>query len=94
MRRTKPENEDQGPTMADTTETSHEPIPDELAHADSAHADSAHVADAAGGHEELGHGEEPLGPVDTARWGAFVLGIAAGLLVVLCLVLTLSVIGA
>jgi hypothetical protein len=45
------------------------------------------------GHDDHAHGSEALGPVDTARWGAFVLGVAAGLLVVLCLVLTVAVIG-
>ena len=46
------------------------------------------------GHDDHGHTDEALGPIDTAMWGAFAVGIAAALLVVLCLVLTLSVIGA
>ena len=29
------------------------------------------------GHDDHAHGEEPLGPIDVAAWGAGVLGIAA-----------------
>ena len=90
--------------MAEPTETRHEPTPDELAHAERGElhhpgdiADEAHGPDDHGdthGHDDHAHGPEALGPVDTARWGAFVLGVAAGLLVALCLVLTVAVIGA
>ena len=66
--------------MSETTQTSHEPTASEPAHADADHNDHAHP-------------DEALGPVDTAMWGALAVGIAAALLVVLCLVLTLSVIG-
>ena len=45
------------------------------------------------GQDDHAHPGEALGPVDTAMWGAFAVGIAAAMLVVLCLVLTLSVIG-
>ena len=61
-------------TMSET-QTSHEPGPDELAHATD---NDAHLAEA-------------IGPVDVQAWGALVLGVAAGLLIVLCLVLTTSV---
>ena len=60
-----------------TTQTSHEPSPDELANA------------TADGHDDRhGHGGEALGPVDVQAWGALILGVAAGLVVALCLVIT------
>jgi hypothetical protein len=89
--------------VAKRTQPSHEPTPDELAHAET--GELHHPGDIAGedhgpddhgethGHDDHAHPEEALGPVDSARWGAFVVGIAAGLLVALCLVLTTSVIG-
>ena len=90
--------------MAKQTQTSHEPTPDELDHAATGElhhpgdiADEPHGPDDHGethGHDDHAHQGDALGPVDTAAWGAFVVGIAAGLLVVLCLVLTTSVIGA
>ncbi|GAC1666352.1 MAG: hypothetical protein NVS9B8_07740 [Candidatus Limnocylindrales bacterium] len=40
--------------------------------------------------DEHGHAGEALGPVDVRAWGALVIGVAAGLLVVLCLVITIS----
>jgi hypothetical protein len=86
------------------TQTSHEPTPDELEHAET--GELHHPGDIAGeehgtddhgdahGHDDHAHAGEALGPVDTAAWGAFLVGIGAGLLVALCLVLTISVIGA
>lgn len=86
------------------TQTSHEPSPDELAHA--AGGEQHHPGDLAGeahgaddhsdghGHDDHAHAAEELGPVDRAAWGAFALGIAAGLLVALCLVITIALIGA
>lgn len=71
-----------------TTQTSHEPTPGELAaHATDAHAAAGHGGDEHGG-DEHGHGGAALGPLDLAAWGALVLGIAAGLGVVLCLYAT------
>jgi len=80
------------------TETSHEPSPDELAHASPDHglqagdlADEAHGPDDHGetdGHDDHAHGADTLGPVDVQAWGALALGLGAGLLVVLCLVIT------
>lgn len=65
------------------TETHHEPDPTgpdgEHGH-DDGHGD--------GGHDDHGHGGEELGPVDVQAWGALALGVAAGLLIVLCLVIT------
>jgi hypothetical protein len=82
------------------TRTSHEPSPDELEHdsADRGHhpgdlAGEAHGPDDHGethGHDDHAHAEEALGPVDVQRWGALALGIGAGLLVVLCLVISSS----
>jgi hypothetical protein len=65
-------------------ETGHEPDPDGAhGHDDGGHGD--------GGHDDHGHAGEELGPVDVQAWGALALGVAAGLLIVLCLVLTTSV---
>lgn len=51
------------------------------------HEDAAH-GDAHGqGH---GHDEAALGPIDTAAWGASLLGVAAGLLVCFLLYLAVS----
>jgi hypothetical protein len=82
----------------DRTETHHEPTPDELEHAtsDRGHhpgdiADEGHGPDDHGethGHDDHAHtGEAALGPIDVQAWGALALGVAAGLLVVLCLVI-------
>ena len=35
-------------------------------------------------------GGDALGPIDTMAWAALVVGIAAGLVVALCLVITMS----
>jgi ABC-type nickel/cobalt efflux system permease component RcnA len=81
------------------TQTTHEPSPDELEHASAdggLHhpgdlADEVHGPDDHGetdGHDDHAHAEEALGPVDVQAWGALILGIAAGLLVVVCLVIT------
>ena len=42
------------------------------------------------GQDDHAHGAEELGPIDVQAWGAFVVGIAAGLVIVLCLVLSTS----
>jgi len=80
-----------------TTQTSHEPSPDEVAHATTDHG-RIHPGDIAGethgpddhgethGHDDHGHDAEALGPVDIQAWGALVIGISAGLLIVLCMV--------
>ena len=74
-----------------TTQTSHEPSPDELDHAtrDGAGAEShAATTSGHGGDGEHPDAGEALGPVDVKAWGALLLGIAAGLVIVLCLVIT------
>jgi hypothetical protein len=82
-----------------TTQPSHEPTPDELAHADSdrGHHPGDVVGEAHGlddhgethGHDDHAHGDgDALGPVDVERWGALALGLAAGLLVAVCLLIT------
>jgi hypothetical protein len=75
------------PAMAQTHDEAHHPgdIPGE-AHGADDHGDTH-------GHDDHAHPSEAVGPIDRVAWGAFAVGIAAGLLVVLCLVLTLSVIG-
>jgi hypothetical protein len=65
------------PTMSDTT--SHAPSPDD--HGDE-HGDNDHAP-----------GSDALGPVDVMAWGALLIGVAAGLVIVLCLVLTTALIG-
>lgn len=82
------------------TETSHEPSPDELEHgaADRGHhpgdvAAEAHGPDDHGethGHDDHAHGGDALGPIDAAAWAAFAVGISTGLLVVLCLVISVT----
>ena len=80
------------------TQTSHEPSPDELEHgsADRGH----HPGDAAGethgtddhgethGHDDHAHAATTLGPVDVQAWGALAIGVLAGLLVALCIVIS------
>jgi len=39
------------------------------------------------GHDDHAHAEEPLGPVDWPAWGAGVLGVALGLVVVWAFIL-------
>ncbi len=36
------------------------------------------------GHDDHGHVEAPLGPIDVAAWGAGALGVALGVLVAIC----------
>ena len=81
-----------------TTQTDHQPNPDELAHATTDHGlihpgdieDETHGPDDHGethGHDDHAHDSEALGPVDVQAWGALAIGIAAGLVIVLCMVL-------
>ena len=89
--------------MPEKTETSHEPTADELVHAEGGELHhpgdiegETHGSDDHGeadGHDDHAHPGEALGPVDTARWGAFAVGVAAGLLVAICLILTVAIIG-
>jgi ABC-type nickel/cobalt efflux system permease component RcnA len=86
------------------TQTNHEPSPDELAHGADDHglhhpgdlADEAHGPDDHGeghGHDDHAHDSEALGPIDVQAWGALLVGVAAGLVIVFCLVLTTSILG-
>lgn len=45
------------------------------------------------GHDDHAHGEESLGPIDTAAWGAGALGVILGLAVTVCFVLATAGIG-
>lgn len=86
--------------MTGPTQTSHEPTADELEHAatDRGHhpgdiANEAHGPDDHGethGHDDHAHGGEALGPVDVQAWGALAVGLAAGAVVWLCLVVTMG----
>jgi hypothetical protein len=49
--------------------------------------------DDARGHDDHANDAETLGPVDIQAWGAFAVGIAAGLVIVICLVLSTSSVG-
>jgi hypothetical protein len=84
------------------TQTSHEPSPDEVAHggddkglhhpgdiAGEAHGTGDHGEDH--GHDDHAHDAEALGPIDIEAWGAMAIGVAAGLLIVLFLVLTTTI---
>jgi len=42
-------------------------------------------------HDDHGHDEDILGPIDFAAWGAGALGVAIGLVMWLCFVLATSV---
>jgi len=82
-----------------TTQSSHEPGPDELSHA-TPHGEPHHPGDIADeshgpddhgetdGHDDHAHGSEALGPVDVQAWGAFGVGIALGLIVAVCVALS------
>jgi hypothetical protein len=68
-----------GPDAAATaTETHDEP-----------HGSAAHGA--SGGHDEHGHGEEPLGPIDLTMWGLGVLGVVLGALVAVLMAMSVGV---
>jgi len=43
------------------------------------------------GHDVHGHDADVPGPIDVRAWGAMILGVAAGLVIVLCLVLTTTI---
>ncbi|HEX5823419.1 MAG TPA: hypothetical protein VFY18_03075 [Candidatus Limnocylindrales bacterium] len=84
------------------TQATHEPGTDELVHAPDDHglhqpgdvAGEAHGPDDHGdghGHDDHAHGSEALGPIDRQAWGALLVGVAAGLAIVLCLVLTTTI---
>jgi len=91
------------PSMTET-QTSHEPVPAKLTAAADDHG-VQHPGDIPGeehgpddhgeghGHDDHAHGSDALGPVDVQAWGALLIGVAAGLVIVLCLVLTTTLIG-
>jgi hypothetical protein len=60
--------------------------PDHAAAGASDHHASADHGDAHG-HDDHGHGEEALGPIDTAAWLAGALGVVLGVAVAICFVL-------
>ncbi len=81
------------------TNAIHKPGSDEPAVASDGHglhhpgdlADETHGPDDHGethGHDDHAHAGDTLGPVDTRAWGALALGVGAGLLVALCIVIT------
>jgi hypothetical protein len=47
----------------------------------------AHEETVAHGHDDHAHGEEALGPIDVAAWGAGALGVLLGAVVAICFVL-------
>ncbi len=89
--------------MTDQPASSHVPSADEAADADRGElhrpgdlADEPHGADDPGdthGHDDHAHAREELGPIDVASWTAFIVGTGAGLLIALCIALTVAVIG-
>ena len=56
-------------------------------HGDDMHGAGGDGAHGDGGHGDGGHGAEALGPIDVQAWGAAVIGVALGLVVVLAFVL-------
>jgi hypothetical protein len=42
------------------------------------------------GHDDHAHGEEPLGPIDTAAWGAGLLGFVIAVAIAVCFALATS----
>jgi hypothetical protein len=62
----------------------------EPVHADPAHGDRHGPGNGAAHGEGHEHDEGTLGPIDTAAWGASLLGVAAGLLVCFLLYLAVS----
>jgi hypothetical protein len=87
------------------TQPDHEPGPDEPGHAPAAHglhhpgdlADEAHGPDDHGethGHDDHAHAADALGPVDVRAWSALAIGVGAGLLVALCLIITTTLLAA
>jgi hypothetical protein len=54
------------------------------------HATEDHGEDS--GHDDHGHVEEPLGPIDVWAWGAGALGILLGLATVACFVLATGIV--
>ncbi len=49
-----------------------------------------HDAAAAPDHDDHGHTEGPLGPIDVAAWGAGLLGLMIGVAIAACFVLATS----
>jgi len=45
------------------------------------------------GHDDHAHGEESLGPIDVAAWGAGGLGIALGVVVAFCFAMATGYLG-
>jgi hypothetical protein len=39
------------------------------------------------GHDDQAHGEEPIGPIDIAAWGAGALGLLVAIVIAACFVL-------
>lgn len=87
--------------MTGPTQTSHEPTPDELEHAgvDRGHHPGDLDGEAHGvgdhgethGHDDHAHdGADAIGPWDVWTWAALAGGVAAGLLVALCLVISMG----
>ncbi len=44
-----------------------------------------------GEHDDHADGEEPLGPIDVAAWGAGLLGLVIGVVIAACFVLATSI---
>jgi hypothetical protein len=45
------------------------------------------------GHDDHGHGEAALGPIDTAAWGAGILGVGIAVVMAICLAMATSGVG-
>ncbi len=54
------------------------------------HLTDDHGDDHGPGHDDQGHGDEPLGPIDVAAWSAGLLGLVIGVVIAACFVLATS----
>jgi hypothetical protein len=45
------------------------------------------------GHDDHGHGESALGPIDTAAWGAGILGVGIAAVMAICFAMATSGVG-
>lgn len=61
-----------------------------MADAHAPHATDEHATDDVHGHDDHGRGGSEVGPIDVQAWGAFAVGIAFGLVVVLALIQSLG----
>ena len=82
--------DESAPAFADESAPASEPADQGLPHPSDVAEEAAGPDDhgETDGHDDHAHGGEVLGPIDTQAWGALALGVGAGLLVVLGLLIS------